>query len=546
MELPPPWKPPYSLKTADDAELVAAMLRRRPDLTPETAEFIDRFEQFARTQRIMRPAIMWRLPPRIDLELLSLPVEMRSRRPRHAGEPPQPETGTTRRLPPTLNGEEPLRPLRLLYERYQKYALLDPSLGYADVLERFLSRQLADVELTAPVAEAGEPHPKAHTASLTRAVATRRRFFDYLSRAFTTYIETKSPETEEALLSICYTLLAYDSRGNGLDDKLLGSLAKRPSEYTRQDLETVRERHCRRLERLRESLTAPIVAQQLEKAKRATARTRLKTQVRTNLIRHLNDAITAPELDRIETLVERALKLYREHAPSADVVRVQGITQNALRKLRFIPSFFEKHFCKPEIEDLVELFRSQPQRDGGALERRSGNSTAATLTEALHLTLYPSKDYFEFLKAIPSADCTWWTNLAGGHLLSPRFFNLRIFRGRYWMGNVYLLDYSATSDTIVVDRVQIQEPETFFPLQFFAGFVERLLEVLLGAAPGARILAAESISNAPLVQQSYFLGTRGFARTSFTFKEEDKRFECAQGQPLVVLRPPGHTNAPQS
>ncbi len=482
------------------------MLSQRPDLTAETTEFLQRFRQFVDTHAVPKPVSLGRLPKRIDLTLFALPV-----RADNAG----------RALPRALDGEDPLQPLRRLRMMYHRHALLDPNLCYSDVIARLLAR---------------DPHTRDESAdaapSLVEAVQTQRRFFEQLTAAFGRYIETKDKTEEHVLLNTCYTLLAYDSHSGRIDERLIETLYKEPETYLRGDLQTIRERHCGKLARLKRSIAGPIVARQLEKAKRATARTSLKSGVRSNLIRHLNDAASPDKLPGIEALVERALKLYREHAPSKDVVRVQGIVRNALQKHRFIHSFFEHHFLQPEIDGLYALLHAPRQTRS---PRKRGSTESADLAEKLVISLHPTKDYFDFLKAITSADCTWWPNLAGTHLLSPHFINVRMFRKRYWMGNVYLLDYSEEANTIVIDRIQLQDPEAFLPLRFFADFITRLVEELARAAPACRIIAAESISNSPLAQQSFFARTRGLARVSFAFAEADQHFECAQGRPLVVL-----------
>ena len=156
------------------------------------------------------------------------------------------------------------------------------------------------------------------------------------------------------------------------------------------------------------------------------------------------------------------------------------------------------------------------------------------------LTLYPTKDYFDYFKSIGSDDCTLRNDLSAKHLQHPRFFNIRIYANwtkhsseiNRWIGNIYCLDYTKkgnkhVENIIVLDRIQINRSAKFFPISFFKSFMESLSQ-LLQANEKYTVIGPTRISNYKFINSSYKSYIAGRKLKKFNFETDDKVFECSR------------------
>lgn len=134
-----------------------------------------------------------------------------------------------------------------------------------------------------------------------------------------------------------------------------------------------------------------------------------------------------------------------------------------------------------------------------------------------------------------SGDCSQEILLATEHLLAPRFFNIRVFDHRKWVGNIYILDYS-DQITLIVDKIQIKSSISVKS----PGFVQRIMNLLshiLRTDNGITLLGPYSgISNYAHIEQQYISYRAKRKQVQFTFDNEDRKiFECAKKSTKFIV-----------
>lgn len=119
------------------------------------------------------------------------------------------------------------------------------------------------------------------------------------------------------------------------------------------------------------------------------------------------------------------------------------------------------------------------------------------------LTIYPTKDFHDYFKGIYSNDCTREPKLAAGHLLTREFLNLRIFRGKRWIGNIYVLDLTRSHRAIVVDRIQLAKGIKIYAPVFFKALRESLVRLFQNVDYDLLLTPSGVISNFHFLQSIY-------------------------------------------
>jgi hypothetical protein len=173
-------------------------------------------------------------------------------------------------------------------------------------------------------------------------------------------------------------------------------------------------------------------------------------------------------LDSLKSLVEKI----------SDVYKIWFLD----RELEIIRKFHEPgHWLKSRFtysEDLVQTY-------------------AGVVT----MEFYPTKDYLDICKGDISGDCVDGA-LGEAHLRYPRYFSIRIFMGRQWVGNIYILDFTDTHGILLVDRIQIPRDRTLFCPRFFDRLREAFEELFADLAYQSIILPL-SISNHDAIQKAF-------------------------------------------
>jgi hypothetical protein len=126
---------------------------------------------------------------------------------------------------------------------------------------------------------------------------------------------------------------------------------------------------------------------------------------------------------------------------------------------------------------------------------------AKTFTHLATLELFPTKDYLDVCKGTISGDCV--TEILGeDHLREPRYFSIRMFIDRQWIGNIYMLDFTDERGILLVDRIQIPRNLKILYHRFFDHLKESF-EELFADVPYKTIVLPMTISNHKTLQNVF-------------------------------------------
>jgi len=124
-----------------------------------------------------------------------------------------------------------------------------------------------------------------------------------------------------------------------------------------------------------------------------------------------------------------------------------------------------------------------------------------TRTKQEELHFYPTKDYLDLCRGQFSGDCVSG-GLSEQQLATPNFFNVRVFSADQWIGNIYLLDFTAEQGVLLIDRIQIRRELKVPYLEVFDQLTQALRE-LFEAVPYTSILVPLSVSNHAAIQKAF-------------------------------------------
>lgn len=135
-------------------------------------------------------------------------------------------------------------------------------------------------------------------------------------------------------------------------------------------------------------------------------------------------------------------------------------------------------------------------------------------TKKVTMDFYPTKDYGDLLRFAVSEDCTGFKT-GSRQLLHKEFFNIRIFRNKEWVGNIYTLDAVKKNGVILVDRIQIPRKINANYLNFFSTLREVFREMLQDV-PYTEVLLPLTISNHDVVQNQWYAFHKKLAKRNIT------------------------------
>lgn len=215
-----------------------------------------------------------------------------------------------------------------------------------------------------------------------------------------------------------------------------------------------------------------------------------------NLLGYVDNRISSNEfyqaLDRIDGV---AMKI---SIPQESKNKLHHYIESMKKNMDRAPSVYRALFLSPELETWQKLYR--PFRVMKS-EETVTQRTIRQYTVTNHLEFYPTKDHFDLIKSRFSGDCTD-TYLGERQLMTPCFFNIRIFKNDHWIGNIYILDFCEENDSLIIDRIQIPRELKASYHQFF----DYLKEVLIEMFEDVRyqyILMPLKISNHGSIQKSF-------------------------------------------
>jgi hypothetical protein len=233
-----------------------------------------------------------------------------------------------------------------------------------------------------------------------------------------------------------------------------------------------------------------------------------------------------PTLDKIESVAEN-LRLSEETRG-----RLRDFIGSLRREIAAVRGLYEEWFLTPELRRMRRLHRP---RDLMTPRIPDWNRIVRTVTRLTTLDFYPTKDWMDFCKARASSDCSG-SRLGERHLRADEFFNIRIFQGEEWIGNIYMLDFTREAGCLLVDRIQIPRKIPAEFIQFFDHLGEVFGE-LFEEVDYEEILMPLRISNHAAVQKAFNEYRAGLEKRSVRLRtRRDGGFESvAQRKPYSVL-----------
>jgi hypothetical protein len=350
-------------------------------------------------------------------------------------------------------------------------------------------------------------------------------FHDLLAGVLRRYLSTKKPEALTFLRNSMFLMLAYDTQGKLDKDLLIGfsSLAL-PGQRAGAERQLISRRSF-----LRRQIYEPHLRRFIRLCRDKVTATRTPVNLKTNILGLLGELQRDPNPEKIKERFLRLMALFKEKITADEFRKIHDTVMNLIEKVNSFELFFTKRFPVADVHQFFHMFSSH-------IERRSPRTitTETAISKTSYIQGYPTKDLHDFLKGYYSRDCSLGnTALAEGHLLSPRFFNIRLFQQKRWFGNIYMLDYSDRG-AVIIDRIQISNIPDWANPDFIAVMAGILAETC-GNKGKLEVLGSEIISNYKYIQEHYQSAMEKKAKKAFLLDPGDGAvFECAS-RPFYVL-----------
>ncbi|MBC7186455.1 MAG: hypothetical protein H5U38_05420 [Calditrichaeota bacterium] len=455
--------PPYRITTWE--ELQAALVTPPPGFNPKDMR---RLANLARGLTVTAPPALAVLHPRIRLKAYQLRTTELVRIPRM-------QVKTTAALALEQNSAD--------FAPY--HASLERIVG-ARELGSFVANLLGCEEGAALFSDEVR-------AKLSAYLDPHRRHL--LVRAFATHLRTLCKHLIEGgthdaqrIAAFRTLLLAYTAFGLGNEDVLDAvrqGLAEGKESFAFQNA-VAELLFCRVPRMLYSRLLRPQVP--IESFVRRLEKVELTVYQRNALTSMVRRAVEPENIARRLGAAERAVRVFR--IDEGEKTRLLGMLRNLRTELTRARQLYEQLVLEKNLVQLSKVYR--PQSYGTKVHFTT--EIRRVLYRKDFLDLYPTKDYLDLLKGHISSDCTSEANLARRHLAEPRFFNMRFFRGRAWIGNVYCLDFGDVARALVIDRIQIPRSNNALYLQFFP-LLARALRRSLRRSTYRYVLVSSNVSN---------------------------------------------------
>ena len=228
--------------------------------------------------------------------------------------------------------------------------------------------------------------------------------------------------------------------------------------------------------------------------------------------------------------------------PQESQKKLHDYIESMKKNMHRAPLVYRTLFLNPVLETYQKLYRStkviKPEK---TITRTVTERTVRRYTKLSTLDFYATKDFFDLIKSKYSRDCTN-TYLGERQLMTSCFFNIRIFKGKKWIGNIYMLDFCEEHDSLIIDRIQIPRQIKASYLQFF----DYLREVLIEMFEDVRykyILMPLRISNHGTIQKIFNAYKKKLTKkANFIDSTFADRFESLNGKKTYYVlhkRPSG-------
>jgi len=213
--------------------------------------------------------------------------------------------------------------------------------------------------------------------------------------------------------------------------------------------------------------------------------------------------------DHAMAILDKIVKVSRRLLDQDTQVKLQALVLSLKETIADVGNLYWKLFCNGDLETMRRCHVPQPlQRENTSYEEsiiqtctRVQDFTLPTYSNLRDITLWPTKDYLDWHRG-SSRDCTMKYGLNEQHLKTPSFFNIRMFSGPAWFGNIYMLDLEA-HQTLLVDKIQIPAQGFKALSSKFFTLLQESFETLFADVPYHRILLPRRISNHKIVQKAW-------------------------------------------
>lgn len=190
-----------------------------------------------------------------------------------------------------------------------------------------------------------------------------------------------------------------------------------------------------------------------------------------NLMGYINKTMKADDLYKALGRIDGvAIKI---SIPLEAKNKLHDYIESLKKNMDRAPLVYRDLFLSAKLEICQKLYR--PTRVMKSVETVT-ERTIRHYTLSSTLEFHATKDHFDLIKSRFSSDCTD-TYLGEKQLVTPCFFNIRIFKNKKWIGNIYILDFIEEHDSLIIDRVQIPREMEASYHQFFDYLKEILIEM---------------------------------------------------------------------
>lgn len=489
--------PPYRLNTVDDVKCFVADSRRQS---------YRNMLKFARGTKIRRPPVLSRMPEKVSLKVYDIRRDVRK------------IVEDVRIVYDLESATDILREVRKNFLKVVKNA---PE-NYFDMVPQQVGR--LKVFLGGGAWNETSSHPKSITQRAVALIDEYAALYALLSDLLKRSINTKNEAARKLLKDTLLLLLAYQRETFQLDHNTIENLSSLDDNSSLLLAET-NKIFGQRLDDEKRKVFNPCLYSYLGKVKGKALQVRCPPFFKQNVLVLMDELAEHRDIKRARHKWKKLVDVYRDKISAGQLKKMKSLLDNFLSKLRQFDDFFNVTLRAGEIKDIYKMYGRPTVRTV---------ITQETVATGVELVLYPCKDYHDFLKGHYSGDCTTRMNLAAGHLLNKRFFNIRIFRGTDWIGNIYCLDYTDRDNALIIDRIQIERSTQLMPVKFFPRFMDVVLKKLL---PGGHVavLGPPRISNYKSIEKSYASYVAGKQAMKFKFARKDVDFACSGRTRLYVL-----------
>ena len=224
----------------------------------------------------------------------------------------------------------------------------------------------------------------------------------------------------------------------------------------------------------------------------------LRANFRTNVITSIKQCHSYGEFEEAFKKIEKYFSIVKIPLQVQD--KLQKLIDLYRSRIKHVTHFYRQNFLNNELAAIRPIYL-QNRNPSKHIEKKE--SIARILLMKKDYTLYPTKDYHDFFKGHYSHDCTADYPLATKHLTYKGFFNIRIFEGDRWVGNIYMVDLIAQTGCLVIDRIQIKKGEKILAPAYFPKLKVALTELFKNVDYKYVITPSSTISNFSFFQKLY-------------------------------------------